>query len=433
MRRLYFTIIVTVLGALFATGWGLDLLVDHNSEQEAQYTSEVVVYQKLINGLSEQLNPLEDSQLEEAVIRLAQHFSSQLSLESADNVALPSSLALQLSQDGGLLIASDQGAYLLKAITNHPHKLLQLSLPSAEDDNHQFDLLLTLSLYLGVCLIIVLWSLPLTRRLFLLTSASKKFGQGELSVRIPDSRFSYIQQLEHSFNDMADQIEKLMADNKILARSLSHDIRTPLACLRFGVEAALDCSNSEKKDQYISRMESEITRMEEMTAAFLEYAGMERQVGSLKLKSLDLNEWLQVAIEDVVNLSLQQQVTVELNGTQTPTFAQIDPQWFYRALQNLLANAIDYADSTVSVTLQCDKQQLNILVEDDGPGIANSDLERVFDPFVRLDAERSREMGHFGLGLAITVKIMDWHQGCVSARSSSQLGGACLCLTLPLR
>ena len=75
---------------------------------------------------------------------------------------------------------------------------------------------------------------------------------------------------------MASQIEKLVADNKILARSLSHDIRTPIACLRFGLEAALDSKTLEKKDSYLTRMDSELTNMEDMTSAFLEYASMER-------------------------------------------------------------------------------------------------------------------------------------------------------------
>ncbi len=110
----------------------------------------------------------------------------------------------------------------------------------------------------------------------------QKIGEGQLSVRIKPSRFSYIKMLENSFNNMASKIEKLVADNKILARSLSHDIRTPIACLRFGLEAAIESDTLDKKNNYLARMDSELTNMEEMTSAFLEYASMERQVLHLK-------------------------------------------------------------------------------------------------------------------------------------------------------
>ena len=81
---------------------------------------------------------------------------------------------------------------------------------------------------------------------------------------------------------MAGKIENLVADNKILVRSLSHDIRTPMSCLRFGIEAALDSKSIDKKNSYLTRMDNELTLMEEMTSLFLDYASMERQALNLK-------------------------------------------------------------------------------------------------------------------------------------------------------
>ena len=142
-----------------------------------------------------------------------QHYRLQTSLALSKKIALPSSLVIQVNQQGGLLLASSANQYLLKSIPNHPEFLLRLELPVeiADDDNINF--ILTLTLYISICFILVLWLIPLTRRLYLLNNAAAKIGSGQLDVRIAKSRFSYIKVLEQSFNTMASKIEKLVADN----------------------------------------------------------------------------------------------------------------------------------------------------------------------------------------------------------------------------
>jgi len=429
MRRLYISVIFAVLGAIFTIGWGLDLLVDGQESVDEQES--IVTYQRIIDGVANQLASVPSDNIMQQSKIMARDFSVNLQLESSNSVALPPSLQQQLSQAGGLLLASTEGSYLLKRIDNHPQQLLQLQLPEFEEPNRDTDLLLTMLLYLGVCLIIILWSLPLTRRLYLLNHTAAKFGAGELSARLPHSKLSYIPLLERSFNRMATQIENLLADNKILARSLSHDIRTPIACLRFGIEAALDTDSVDRKNVYLSRMDSEITRMEQMTSAFLEYAGLERQVGSLKSQRVELNQWLNVVRDELGQFAHKQDVTLELVSGYPQVPCNIDIQWFHRAIQNLLANAIDFAQSKVVITLESHQQHIIIHISDDGPGIPPDDLASIFEPFVRLGNKRPREQGHFGLGLAITSKVMAWHGGTIEASNDKDLGGARFSLSLP--
>ncbi len=205
------------------------------------------------------MSSLTSKQLNEKITLFQQNYQIKTSLASSKKIALPNSLVAQLNQQGGLLLASTNNQYLLKNIANHPNFLLRLDLPveTVEDDN--FNFILTLALYVSVCVILILWLIPLTRRLYLLNNAAAKIGSGQLDARIDHSRFSYIKMLEQSFNTMASQIEKLVADNKILARSLSHDIRTPIACLHFGIEAALDSKSIKKKNNYLSRMDNKLT------------------------------------------------------------------------------------------------------------------------------------------------------------------------------
>lgn len=431
MRSLYISIIVTVLGSLFFIGWGLDELVEYSSENIVTESQSTLTYRKLLNGLSTDLSSLAANKLAKEVDKFKQVYQINTSLVASQTIALPHSLSEQLDQQGGLLLASNANLYLLKNIVNHDDYILRIELPAELEEDDSFHFLLTLVLYVSICGILILWLIPLTRRLYLLNNAAAKIGSGQLEVRIKSSRFSYIKMLEQSFNTMASQIEKLVADNKILARSLSHDIRTPMACLRFGIDAAIDSHSLEKKNTYLSRMDNELTSMEEMTSAFLDYASMERQALNLKKRSTNISALITSAINDCQVLAEQRNIKVKLNSSDS-VYYSLDYHWCYRALVNLISNAIGYANTEVLLTINTTNTQINISIEDDGKGINEDKLAIIFTPFVKLDADRSRAQGHFGLGLAICNKIMDWHQGTIKANNEgNKLSGACFILSFP--
>lgn len=434
MRRLYISIILTVIGSIFIISWGLDKIV---AKQELSETpNEYAFYHQLIEGFERQLSAQHIDNLSSFSQALAKNFQVELSLDSASSIALPNELASQLSQTGGLLLASETQPYLLRKLEQHPSYIIQLSLPLMQHENQHINILLSASLYLGVCAILLAWLFPLTRRLYLLTSTAAKIGEGNLSERMPASKFSYIGLLENSFNRMATQIEKLVADNKILARSMSHDIRTPMSCLRFGVEAAIDTRDIQKKDQYLERMETELTRMEDMTTAFLEYAGMERQGFQLKYEKIEIDNFLSSINDDFQSLAEQHNVkliyTPSAQFKKQPLSLSLDFHWFYRAIQNLIGNAVQYAQQTVTICVKREQNNLVISVEDDGKGIPEESINTIFDPFVKLDVDRSRELGHFGLGLAITSKVVHWHQGEIAAKNKDKSSGACFIISLPM-
>lgn len=429
MKRLYISMVVAVLGALFVISWGLDKLVAKQGNEHEN--TELIIYQKLIDGFEQQLSSISANDLSTATKKLAHNYQVSVSLESSKNIALPQSLLAKLSQSGGLLLASNDDAYLLKKIILHPETLIRLQLPLMTSENQPENLLLTLVLYLGICGILMLWLIPLSRRLYLLTSAAAKIGAGDLSIRVPFNRLSYINTLESSFNHMATRIEKLVADNKVLASSISHDIRTPMSCLRFGVEAALDCDDLTKKNNYLLRMENEITRMEDMTTAFLDYAGMERQSFHLKSEHIDVNRLIEMVIKDCQSLAEQHNIKLNSQLLTEKQFYTLDFHWCYRAILNLVSNAIQYAESKVLLSINNTNQGISITVEDDGKGIPKDKRDVIFSPFIKLDSERSRENGNFGLGLAISAKVMDWHQGRIKVDEGIQLSGARFSLLFP--
>jgi signal transduction histidine kinase len=430
MTRLFFSIIIAVLGSLFFISWGLDKLVADPSEVEE--SSEILIYKNLLEGFSQQLSILPSIELENATNNLEKHYHVNITLDNINNVALPETLLSQLSKKGGLLLATEEQAYLLKKIPSHNEQLLKLTLPPPPEEDQQQNIMLTAILYIGVCSILILWLFPLARRLYILSNAAAKIGSGEINVRVPVNKFSYISPLEKSFNQMASQIETLMADNKLLARSLSHDIRTPMSCLRFGVEAALDSKTIEKKNVYLSRMEAELTNMETMTSAFLAYASMERQGINLKTEEIDINHFIADVCHDFQALAEQYNISLSCQLLEHSLLYKLDCHWFHRALQNLISNAVQYAEKEVSLTLSKTSKSIQIVIEDDGTGLADSKLDVIFDPFVKLDANRSREEGHFGLGLAICQKVVHWHKGEITAKNSTHSSGACFQITLPI-
>lgn len=459
MRRLYISIILTVIGSLFIITWGLDKIVAKQTPEHIQ--SEYAIYQQLIEGFDHQLSATNIEKLVAFSQELSQAYQITLHVDKSENIALPNELSKQLTQTGGLLLASETQPYLLKKLSQHPDYVIQLSLPELAVENKNINILLTATLYLGVCLILLAWLFPLTRRIYLLTNTAASIGAGDLNARMPASRFSYISLLENSFNRMASQIEKLVADNKILARSMSHDIRTPMSCLRFGVEAAMDTKDIAKKDHYLARMDTELTRMEDMTSAFLAYAGMERQGFHLKREIIDINDLLETINKDFQPLAEQHKVKLcyqtSAEFIKQPVTLSLDFHWCYRAIQNLLSNAVQYAQNTVTLRAYCQHNFLHISVEDDGKGIPEENIKSIFDPFVKLDADRSRELGHFGLGLAISAKVVHWHNGTIGAKTiylenspkqdiksktdnaqqntlpAKVIAGACFTISLPLQ
>ncbi|MCP5078696.1 MAG: two-component sensor histidine kinase, partial [Psychromonas sp.] len=229
MKRIYLSIVFMVLASIFFLGWTLDNFQSVDNAESV--TSEYALYYQLMQGFSLQSSELSEIELQLQVPIWATQFDLPLSLHRTAELALPAELQAQLYSPEGLLLESELQTYLIKSLTTHPQYQLYLSLPEGEPES-VMDLWLTIAFYIGAGLLMALWLLPLTRRLSLIHKMTTEFAKGDFESRITISRFSYIHWLENSFNHMAQKIEELIAENRLLASGLSHDLRTPLACLR---------------------------------------------------------------------------------------------------------------------------------------------------------------------------------------------------------
>ena len=257
------------------------------------------------------------------------------------------------------------------------------------------------------------------RRLAKVERANQALAVGELSVRVDTQNGGQSDELAASFNTMAERIETLIKSRDELVQAVSHELGSPLSRLRFHVEL-LETLPEAKRNERLHVMARELDTLDALVAELLSYV----QSDDLKLdcQTFDPTQGLADLVE-LVQYELPDKRIIEVELKLSPgihVFA--DKRLFLRAIENLLRNAVRYADSKVQLELTREGDQVSVAVHDDGPGIPKDMRDKVMLPFYRLEADRGREMGGFGLGLAIVHRITERHRGQLLI-DTSPLGG----------
>ncbi|WLQ11550.1 ATP-binding protein [Hahella aquimaris] len=272
----------------------------------------------------------------------------------------------------------------------------------------------------------------LERRLRKLETVASRIARGELDARVDDNRFDAVGRLGTVFNRMAEHIQRLVAVQREMIHAVSHELRTPVARIRFGVQMIEDSTEDQFLHKQLSGIDSDIQELNELIDEILTYARLE-QGGPI----LDFQE---ANVKDIVNQVVGEQSSVKPNleisaefvrGSDRWKVSEVEPRYIHRSVQNLVGNATRYAKSKVVVHCNFGQETCRIDVEDDGPGIPESDWERVFTAFARLDDSRTRSSGGYGLGLSIVRRILYWHGGQAFVGRSENLGGAKFSLVWP--
>ncbi|HGH3372339.1 TPA: two-component system sensor histidine kinase RstB [Kluyvera cryocrescens] len=286
------------------------------------------------------------------------------------------------------------------------------------------DIALMAFIAISLAFPVFIWMRPHWQDMLRLESAAQRFGDGHLTERIHFDSMSSFERLGVAFNQMADNINALIASKKQLIDGIAHELRTPLVRLRYRLEMSENLTEAESL-----ALNRDIGQLEALIEELLTYARLDRPQTELSLTTPDLPGWIAAHVEDVQSVNPQRQVVI---GEITHgDFGALDMRLMERVLDNLINNAMRYSQSKIQVSLTLNGSQACLRVEDDGPGIAASERERVFEPFVRLDPSRDRATGGCGLGLAIVHSIavaMGGHASC----ESSSLGGASFSLQWPI-
>jgi len=282
--------------------------------------------------------------------------------------------------------------------------------------------------YMSLALFVLAWSRPLWRDLSRIKHASEHIQCGEFShVRdeVNVKKSSVIYPVVKSFKVMAQKIEELLSNQKQMTHAISHDIRTPLARIKFSL--AILQKQPELLEKNSQDMLEDVAEIDRLTSELLTFAKLEHQQ-TLNKENVDIQQMLQHLAE-----KLQRNSDIQLNvNCSENTWLNCDGHLIERALQNVITNGFKYAKSVVEVTVTKHAQQLIIEVHDDGIGIKPEFRESVLNPFATADNSRNKSTSGFGLGLAIVNKIITWHQGGLQIKTSD-LGGVLVEITLPNR
>ena len=276
----------------------------------------------------------------------------------------------------------------------------------------------------------------LTQRLELLQDGVEKWGEGDLSVRVPEAGADEIAFLGARFNHAAQRIEtlvksheSLLASQKSLLANASHELRSPLTRIRMGLELMGAPSSPTFKNE-ISRNINELDQLIEEILLASRLDARESDLGTIE--SVDL---IGLAAEECARVNAELDVQLASDAQAGPAGPNDLPvqgvtKLLRRAVRNLLENARRHAAGEITVALRRADHQAVISVCDRGPGVPPELRERIFEPFYRLPGATERD-GGVGLGLALVKSIALRHGGTVSCENRPD-GGACFVIRLPL-
>jgi two-component system osmolarity sensor histidine kinase EnvZ len=239
----------------------------------------------------------------------------------------------------------------------------------------------------------------LARPLGELRDAVERVGRGETPAPLPESGTSEIAALNRGFNAMIGNLRQVERDRAILLAGVSHDLRTPLARLRLGIEL------SPADEATRAGMAGDIEEMDRIIDQFLDFA---RDDAATATEPIDVNEELAASVDRYVRAGSDVRI---VRGA--PAWARIKPTALSRVASNLIDNALAYGRPPLEVTAVRDGGDVLVDVADRGPGIAPGDVERLKKPFTRAGEARARADGAAGagLGLAIVDRIARLHGG----------------------
>ena len=357
---------------------------------------------------------------DEKAAELGQRLGLELALLEAGDISSATPLGdapRELVDDSGRVHYLWRSAVLNGAIRLGPFT------PPAEGWLTRF---LPVIFYGSILLIVGWWLKPLLTDLRVLTEASQKFASDYREPLDTAHRTTQLRSLARNLDDMSARVSQLIQSQKEMTAALSHEMRTPLARVRFAV-AVLEGEVDERLHLQLRAVSADVQQIDDLISDMLDYARLDHPGLRMDLQSVAVAPWLSGVLASCPSRD-RNVTTVRRDDLET---LRMEPRLMELALSNLLANALRYARRNVRIEVAREKGLCRLVVEDDGEGIPEDQRAAVFHAFTRLDTSRNRDTGGFGLGLAIVARIAALHRGRAIAEASASLGGACLALEWP--
>lgn len=261
----------------------------------------------------------------------------------------------------------------------------------------------------------------ITKRLETLQRGVQRWGEGDLSVRVAEDGQDEVADLSNRFNSAAARVEELVRSHKSLLANASHELRSPLARIRMGLELMSERPSPTARDE-IARNIAELDQLIDEILLASRLDAKEADMGTVE--SVDLTG---LAAEECARVDAE--LDVAENASSEALTVRGVPRLLRRAIRNLLENARRYGAGEISVELGSRHGAAEIRVNDRGPGVPAALRDRIFEPFYRLPGASERN-GGVGLGLALVKSITERHGGSVRCEDRPG-GGASFVIALP--
>lgn len=274
------------------------------------------------------------------------------------------------------------------------------------------------SVFLAILTVVI--GLLLTRRMVLplaeVTAAAKEVAGGDLSARVKVDGPDDLRILSDSFNQMADALERNDRERRDMLADIAHELRTPLTVLRGRLEGILDGIYSPDQEHIVPALE-ETYLLERLVDDLRLLTLAESRQLPFEKKDLDLNELARHVISLFQAQAEENMIQLELKSDAVSPRAMLDPQRTEQIVGNLVSNALRYVPEggRVWIDVRREGESAVVSVNDNGPGVPEEELPRIFNRFWRGDKSRTRTSGGAGLGLAIARQLVEAQGGKISA------------------
>ena len=317
--------------------------------------------------------------------------------------------------------------------TSHLHDaetldaIIRLGPIAAPKDSLPLNLLPPL-FYLSIFVVVGLWLRPVLKDINVISSGAQRFAADYREPPSTAQQTTRLTRLAKNLDEMAARLSSMLRNQKELIAALSHEMRTPLARIRFAL-AVIGSRDDAELNEKLSAINGDVQEIDDLIASMLTYARLDHPDIKMHWQAVPASAWL----EQVTNKSRTDAVQIEKHTEDAPDKVWMDPRLMELALSNLLVNATRYADLNVRCSMVQNDNCYTLTVEDDGKGIPDDARDKVFKAFTRIDDSRNRKTGGYGLGLAVVARVAELHGGGAVVDSSKSLGGACFSIRWPQR
>ncbi len=271
-----------------------------------------------------------------------------------------------------------------------------------------------------------------------LNVAMRKIKEGNFEYALQTDARGEIGDLYRNYEDMRLRLKESTEEkkeqelqNRELVSNISHDLKTPITAIKGYVEGIMDgvADTSEKMDKYIKTIYNKANEMERLINELTFYSGIDNNRIPYNFHRINVADYFDDCVEEV-GLDLESK-NIELNYSnlaEPDTLVIADPEQMKKVINNIISNSVKYLDKphgVIDIRILDERDSIRVEIEDNGKGIAQKDVPKIFERFYRTDASRNSAQGGSGIGLSIVKKIVEDHGGYIWA-TSREGEGTCM-------